>query len=264
MVSSSSSPSFKKSSHKAATKISLNSLPNDLLVEISLHVASSSITEIHNLQLVSKSCQRFCNDRYVFHRLSLREIPLFPWHHHNRANFSKFFNRCLKNENPEALYRQGLIDCFHLDNNDEQNNINRGIACLSKAAKKGNQEAQFVYGMILICLAEKTKQKGFKILSSLIKPSLSSTVKELEEIRQKVRDNVLWRGKPKMKILKSLYVHENCNCDGRTKKFLAKQTDMLLSKIWFSNGEDNNDMVTSSACETCLWHHQLQLFFDDI
>lgn len=261
MVSSSSSSSFKKS-HKATT-ISLNSLPNELLVEISSYVASSSLSKIRNLQLVSKSFQRFCNDRYVYHRLPLHEIPLFPWHQHDREKFSKFFMRCLKNENPEALYRRGLIDCFNLDD-DEQGRIYRGIKYLSKAAKKGNQEAQYVYGMILICLADKTKQKGFKILSSLIKPSMSSTIKELKKIRQKVRDNVLWRGKPTMRQLKKIYVQQNCNCDGRTKMFLAKKTEKRLAKNWFSNGYGEDDMVTSSACETCLWHHQVQLFFDDI
>lgn len=260
-----SSSSF-KNSHKTAT-MSLNSLPNDLLVEIFSRVASSSLSETHNLQLVSRSIRNLCNDQYVIERLPLHEIDLFPWFHRNRnrnrESFSRLFKRCLRNGNPEALYRKGLVSCFSLDNkyfrldsDDEQGH--KRIAYLAKAAEKGNKKAQYVYGMILICLGDKArKQKGFKVLSCLIKPLMSSTKKEMEKLRKSIRDNILWRGKPMMRQLKGRYVRENCNCDGRTKTFLAKSCD------WNGYGKDN-DIITSSssACEICLWHYEVQLFLN--
>ncbi|ESQ27666.1 hypothetical protein EUTSA_v10019573mg [Eutrema salsugineum] len=253
-----SSSSFKKS-HKTTTKISLNSLPEELLVEISSRVAASSFSDVHNLQLVSKTFQNYCNDGYVFQRVSFHGIPLFPWHRRNREKFSKFFKRCLRNGNPEALYRKGLIDYFHLDSAKEQGH-GGGIEYLARAAEKGNQEARYVYGIILICLGGKTKQKGFKILSSLIKPLMSSTVKEVATLRKINRDIILWRGGPMMRQLKGSYVREKCNCDGRTEMFLAKSC--------VSNGfdEDSNIITSSSSsssssfCEICLWHHEVHLF----
>lgn len=109
-------------------------------------------------------------------------------------------------------------------------------------------------------LGGNTKQKGFKILSALIKPLMSHTMKELVELRKnmnKIRDIILWRGIPVMKELKIAYVREKCECDGRTKTFLE------YNGAWHRYGEDN-DMYTSSACEICLWHHEVELFFKKI
>ncbi|EOA34125.1 hypothetical protein CARUB_v10021634mg, partial [Capsella rubella] len=164
----------------------------------------SSLSEIRNLRLVSKPFQRICNDPNILQSLSLHEIPLFP--------------------------------CY-------ENKRNRGLKHIAKAADKGNQEAQYIYGLILICLGGETKEKGFKVLSSLRKPLMSN--------------DMWWCGEPMMRHLKRSYVRENCSCDGRTDMFFVKNCGRDRY------GEDN-DMTTSSACEICLWHHEVQLFFDKI
>ncbi|XP_024004711.1 putative F-box protein At1g67623 [Eutrema salsugineum] len=262
MVSSSmmsSSVSIKKSRKRT---LSIDCLPQDILVEVSSCVAASSLSSVRNLRLVSKSFQQTCDDRYVISRLSLHETPLFHWNH-NPERFSNFFKRCRKNGNPEALYRKGLINYFL------ENQKHKGLKLLTRAAEKGNHEANYVYGMILICLGDKgnpggpallggnTKQKGFKILSGLIKPLMSTTLQELVELRDRIRDSILWRGIPVMKELKRAYVREKCECDGKTMKFVA------YNCVWHRYGEDN-DMNTSSACEFCLWHHEVELFFYNI
>ncbi|VVB14841.1 unnamed protein product [Arabis nemorensis] len=207
------------------------------------------LSAIRSLRLVSKSFRHICDDKYVLYRLSLDEIPLFPWTHNpERSNFLK---RCRRSGNSEALYRKGLIN-FFLDNH-----THKGLRLLTEAAEKGNKEAIYVYGMVLICFGDKTKQKGFKILSSLMKPLMSNTMKELVELRYKIRDSLWWRGRPVMKQLKRTYVPEKCECDGQTKTFLRKNC------AWHGYGEDN-DMNTSSACEFCFWHHEVELFFDNI
>ncbi|KAG7587071.1 F-box-like domain superfamily [Arabidopsis thaliana x Arabidopsis arenosa] len=235
--------------------VSLDSLPEDLLVEISSCVAASSLSEISNLRLVSKSFKRINNDGYILRRLSLNEIPLFPWFH-NRVKFHNFFKSCRKNGNPEAIYRKGLVDYFHRNSSERQRD--KGLNHIAKVANKGNQEeAQYVYGLILICLGGETKQKGFKILSSLRKPLMSSTLEEMEKHRKKIRDEMWWCGEPMMRHLKRRYVRENCNCDGRTEMFFVKNSG------WDRYGK-HNDMITSSACEICLWHHEVKLFFANI
>ncbi|XP_010415295.1 PREDICTED: putative F-box protein At1g67623 [Camelina sativa] len=173
---SSSSSSIKKS---WKTRICLDSLPEDLLVEISSCIAASSLSEVRNLRLVSKPFRHICDDGYVLRRLSLQETPLFPWHR-DHETFSNFFKRCRKNGNPEALYRKGFIYYFL------QNREHKGLKHLAKAAEKGHKEAKYVYGLILICLGGQTKQKGFKILSSVTKPLLSTTIDELLELRYKI------------------------------------------------------------------------------
>ncbi|CAA7058342.1 unnamed protein product [Microthlaspi erraticum] len=250
-----SSFSFKKP-HKRTKEFSLDSLPQDLLVEISSCIGASSLSAVRHLRLVSKPFRYVCDDSYVISTLSLHELPLFPWFH-DPERFSNFFERCRRNGNPQALYRKGLINYFLEDQK------HKGLEFLSIAAEKGNHEANYVYGMILICLGGpalvggNTKHKGFKILSALIKPLMSNTMKELVELRYKIRDSIWWRGIPVMQELKRAYVREKCECDGRTKRFLE------YNCAWHGYGEDN-DMYTSSACETCLWHHEVELFFDNI
>lgn len=149
------SSSFKKP-HKP-TIISLDSLPEDLLVEISSCIAASSLSAVHNLRVVSKPFRYICDDRYVISRLSLNEneIPLFPWFH-DPERFSNFIERCRRNGNPQALYRKGLINYFFEDQKD------KGLKLLSIAAEKGSHEAKYVYGMILICLGGRRSSPGGK------------------------------------------------------------------------------------------------------
>ncbi|XP_010474189.1 PREDICTED: putative F-box protein At1g67623 [Camelina sativa] len=245
MVSSSlfsSSSSIRKS---RKTRICLDSLPEELLVEISSSIAASSLSEVRSLRLVSKPFRNICDDQYVLCRLSLQETPMFPWNH-DHETFSNFFKRCRKNGNPEALFRRGFLHYF-LDNREH-----KGLKYLAKAAEKGNKEAKYVYGLILICLGGQTKQKGFKILSSLVKPLMSTTIEELVELRhkiEKIREFVWDHANPVMERLKTAYVRDKCECDGKTTTFLARNP----------YGEDK-DMNTSSACEFCLWDHEVELF----
>ncbi|AEE35642.1 unnamed protein product [Arabidopsis thaliana] len=225
---------------------------NMFQIHLVINVLSSSLSEFRNLQLVSKSFKRISNDRYILQRLSLNKIPLLPWR--NRKKFHNFFKRCRKSGNLEAIYRKGLVDYFHRDSHERQRD--RGLKHIAKTANNGNQEAQYVYGLILICLGGKTKQNGFKILSSLRKPlMLSNTIKEMEKHRTHIR-NMWWWGEPMMRHLQKSYVRENCNCDGRTE---------IFPNYCFRHrfGEDD-DMLTSSACEICLCHHEVKLFFANI
>ncbi|KAF8046241.1 hypothetical protein N665_3919s0002 [Sinapis alba] len=258
MASSSLHPSclFKNSNNR---KISLDSLPEDLLVEISSCTAASSLSAVRNLRLVSKTFRRTCDEKYVISRLSLHELTLLNWPQ-DPKKLSNFYKRCRRNGNPQALYLKGTINYFL------RNQKHKGLKLLSKAAEKGNKEATYVYGLILICgggrgipegpvsLGGETKQKGLKILSSLIKPSMSKTLEELVEIRDKIGASIRWLGTPVMKELKEAYVPDKCRCDGRTNRFIA------YNCAWHRYGEDN-DMDTSTACNFCLWDHEVERFF---
>ncbi|KAL0801181.1 hypothetical protein Bca101_056357 [Brassica carinata] len=260
---------FKNSNKR---RVSLDSLPDDLLVEISSRTAASSLSAVRNLRLVSKTFKRTCDEKYVISRLSLHELDLLTWYHYQdpeldyqgselerkvrielerkvrTKRLSNFYRRCRRNGNPEALYRQGIINYFR------RNQKRRGLKLLSQAAKKGNKEAIYIYGLILICGGGRgipegpvlhggeTKQEGFKILSSLIKPLMSKTLGELVEFRDKIGGSIRWLGTPVMKELKRAYVPDKCGCDGRTSDFIA------YNCAWHRYGEDN-DMKTSSASE---------------
>ncbi|XP_018443460.2 putative F-box protein At1g67623 [Raphanus sativus] len=256
---------FKNSNKR---RVSLNSLPDDLLLEISSRTAASSLSAVRNLRLVSKTFKRTCDEKYVISRLSLHELTLLSWHQgpepqRKARSLSNFYKRCRRNGNPEALYLKGVNNYFR------RNQKHKGLKLLSQAAKKGNKEAIYIYGLILICGGGRdiyeegpvlhggeTKQEGFKILSSLMKPLMSKTLKELVDMRDKIGGNIRWLGTPVMKELKRAYVPDKCGCDGRTSDFI-----IAYNCAWHRYGEDN-DMNTSSACEICLWDHEVKCFFD--
>ncbi|CAN8275659.1 unnamed protein product [Cochlearia groenlandica] len=239
---SSSSSSLFKKSHKPIT--SLNSLPNELLIEISSCVASSSLSDIQNLEQVSKSFHNHCNNQYILHNVPLHDVPLCLWSRdpEKLLKFSKFLKRFCKNGNPGALYHKGLTEYFHVKSDERKRN--RGFKLLAEAANKGNQEAKYIYGLILLCLGDKNKQKGFKILSSLIKPLMSDTLENLDKLRYEIESYVLWNGKPVLKNLKRSYVRGSCKCDGR------------IEMVFIT--------YSSSVCEICLWHRELEFFFNNI
>lgn len=138
---------FKNSNKR---RVSLNSLPDDLLLEISSRTAASSLSAVRNLRLVSKTFKRTCDEKYVISRLSLHELTLLSWHQgpepqRKARSLSNFYKRCRRNGNPEALYLKGVNNYFR------RNQKHKGLKLLSQAAKKGNKEAIYIYGLILIC-----------------------------------------------------------------------------------------------------------------
>ncbi|CAA0321769.1 F-box domain [Arabidopsis suecica] len=239
------SSSIRKSKTKAS--LCLDSLPEDLLVEISSCTGASSLSAVRNLRLVSKSFRRICDEKYVFYRLSLKEIEFLPWH----ENSAKFIERCTESRNPEALFQKGFINYFRDKLQD------RGLEYLAEAAEKGIKEAKYVYGVILICLGGKTKQKGFEILSSVIKQLMSTTMNELVEFRykiQKIRYGFWWSDNTVVEQLKTAYVSEKCKCDCKTRMLL-----LVMNRGWYLFG-DETDLDFSSACELYLVHHEVELF----
>ncbi|KAF2286531.1 hypothetical protein GH714_017539 [Hevea brasiliensis] len=148
--------------------------------EILARVASSSVTDLINAKACCKEFREAASEDYVFEHATIDSFPVIPWKINHGA--SSFLERCKKSGNPEALFRQGMIDYFSTLKYDS------GLKFLEKAASKGHAEAIYVYGMILMCYGGDLRNNGVKLLSDL-KRSKSSLF--MTECRKKVK-RIVW------------------------------------------------------------------------
>ncbi|KAK3420555.1 hypothetical protein EUGRSUZ_G01392 [Eucalyptus grandis] len=79
----------------------------------------------------------------IYRQISLEKIPyLLGWH---QEKVNAFIQRCIKCDNLEALYRQGLL--------------HSGMKLLKRAAQFGSLRAFYMVGLLLVCEGGKLKKK---------------------------------------------------------------------------------------------------------
>ncbi|XP_062088997.1 uncharacterized protein LOC133795561 [Humulus lupulus] len=86
-------------------------LPNDLIVDILGHVAATSLSDFFNAKLSWKLFNRLAKDTddYMHNKLSLDELSCHPLDLYLCKEATSLFMKCLKNQNSEAMYRQGVV-----------------------------------------------------------------------------------------------------------------------------------------------------------
>ncbi|KAI3470904.1 hypothetical protein Pfo_027567 [Paulownia fortunei] len=125
-------------------------------------------------------------DSYVYKHVSLEEFPIVPWHHMNETA-THFMNRCIASENPEALYRLGMVEYFGW------NNLDRSLEYLNKSASLGHVGAYYIISIILLFKGDDFMHKGVKILSAM---------KRSTEYKEKVK----FYRKNLIKLLRSIWI----------------------------------------------------------
>ncbi|KAJ9176225.1 hypothetical protein P3X46_011563 [Hevea brasiliensis] len=228
-------------------------VPKEILTEILARVASSSVTDLINAKACCKEFREAASEDYVFEHATIDSFPVIPWKINHGA--SSFLERCKKSGNPEALFRQGMIDYFSTLKYDS------GLKFLEKAASKGHAEAIYVYGMILLCYGGDLRNNGVKLLSDL-KRSKSSLF--ITECRKKVK-RIVWSMWVNNYIIgigpaeEEEYTNRRPCTHHNTKalcSFTASQTKNRTG--WTSSLEDFEDDPLS--CDSCLWELEATLF----
>ncbi|KAH7840378.1 hypothetical protein Vadar_016186 [Vaccinium darrowii] len=156
----------------------VDSLPNELLIEVLARVAAHSLTDLFNAKLSCKAFYEASKDSSVFQQISLEELQIVPWRISREAYF--FFNKCMESGNPEALYRQGVVDYFSFMR------LEYGIEYLQRAANSGHDGAMYTLGIIsLFSGDELIKQQGMKTLSGLKNKARAS--RKLRNCREELK-----------------------------------------------------------------------------
>nr|XP_043608534.1 putative F-box protein At1g67623 [Erigeron canadensis] len=213
----------------------VGSLPEDLLIDVLGRVASSSFTDLFNAKLCCRDFLGAAEDESIFQHVSIDKFPVIHWFPPSNE-LLLFLNRCIDKGNPEAMFRQGMIEFFSLAR------IETGLEYLKKASEKGHVEATYVYGMILLSRGGQSSQQGLNILNSM-KISRSKYLK-IRECRAKIKAVIR-----EMWINNSISLNEvGCNCEERNKIYIKKRK--------FDEEED----IDVLSCDACGWYREVISF----
>ncbi|KAJ9554406.1 hypothetical protein OSB04_018451 [Centaurea solstitialis] len=214
----------------------VGSLPGDLLIDVLARVASSSFTDLFNAKLSCRDFLGAAEDEYIFQHVSIDKFPVIHWFPPSDELLS-FLNQCIDKGNPEALFRQGMIEFFSLAR------IETGLEYLKRASEKGHVEATYVYGMILLSRGGQSSQQGLNILNSM-KASRSKNLK-IRDCRAKIKAIIR-----EMWINNSISLNEvRCTCQERNNN---KKVCFLKRKF-----DEEEDII---GCESCGWHREVISF----
>ncbi|GMI81855.1 hypothetical protein HRI_001854800 [Hibiscus trionum] len=215
----------------------VGSLPQEMLSEILTHVASNSITDFVNFRLSCKAFLEASNHAYIFGNVSLEKFDFIP----RTKSEENFQNLCKAANNPEALYRRGMIDCF------SRRKPKSGLRWLRKATERGHVEAIYTYGIILICFGGKLREEGHQVVKSLglvkfNKTSLRIVVGCRSKTEKAFSRMWVYVGLPSPKQV-------DCGCDRERPKCRGSRMD----QAW----------QPSNLCtcyDSCFWDHEATLF----
>ncbi|GMP69915.1 hypothetical protein CsSME_00028994 [Camellia sinensis var. sinensis] len=220
---------------------SFESLPSEVVVEVLGRIASSSFTDFFNAKLSSKILNEAADDNYIYQQMSLEKFPVVPWRVTTEA--SCFLNKCKESGNPEALYRQGVVDYFSLMR------IESGLESLNRAASSGHGGALYVLSIIfLFSEDDEFKKQGIRILSSIHKSKPTSGKRRLiRECRDKLREIVrmIWVVNPlvqKQRPSTCCAIRDN---DVDRHERLGRRR---RRRGWESDDEDDDDEVECDGC----------------
>ncbi|KAF2315770.1 hypothetical protein GH714_040308 [Hevea brasiliensis] len=203
-------------------------LPNELVTEILALVASSSSIDLFSAKLSCKDIFQATEDKYIYRQVSLERFPPVPWFISKQA--SSFLDRCKENGNPEALFRQGVVECF------SQIKLESGLRCLKRAASSGHHKASYILGVILLCSENKYEPEGMKLIEEVKRN------KKIRECRQKLKD-IIWNI-----WLKNKFILE-AKPNGCPLSHLHRKRDG-----WPSFNVDDDDDI---SCRECSCHREV-------
>ncbi|KAK4256623.1 hypothetical protein QN277_006326 [Acacia crassicarpa] len=208
-------------------------LPKELLMEVLARVASGSVSDLYKAKVCCREFLHASDNDYVYEHVSLEKFPLIPWFVTDKE-FS-FLKRCKESGNSESLYRDGMVEYF------SSLNLNSGLESLRMASQKGHKDANYVYGMILICSDDEGERKqGLQLLRFL---KMSKCIKRS---RKRVK-SFIW----------SMWVRNRLV---RIPRPLCQfHTFQNVSRGWPSLNEEEDDGIDVS-CEYCIGDYELSLF----
>ncbi|KAM7487180.1 hypothetical protein LguiB_024664 [Lonicera macranthoides] len=220
------------------------SLPADVLTEVLGRVASSSFTDLFNAKLCCRDFLGAAEEDYILEHISIDKFPVIPWF--TRDEEICFLNRCKEKGNPEALYRQGMIEYFN------SRNMDLGLEYLKRATDKGHVEASYAYGVILVSRGGESAQNGLKVLNSLKSGSgTKSRSSRIKECRRRTKE-----------VIRTMWINNYVVRQLNTGMCCHQKSEGTCTRIngrsW-TNYDDEEDHEVM-ACDACRWDQEVVSF----
>ncbi|KAI9115196.1 hypothetical protein K1719_013515 [Acacia pycnantha] len=114
------------------------SLPQELVLEILALVASSSFFDLFHAKLRAFNVIAESDKGYIYKQVSLEKLPVDSWSHSNIEQVNSFLRNCTENENPQALYRQGLVEYF------SHENLEKGLRYIKASSGSCHEGASYI------------------------------------------------------------------------------------------------------------------------
>ncbi|XP_071694956.1 putative F-box protein At1g67623 [Rutidosis leptorrhynchoides] len=138
----------------------LETLPQDMLVEIFSRVGQDSSEQFFILKLVCKRFLKLSDDPLVCKRMSLDRRDLVPW---RNPKMDYIIRRCLLFGNPNAIFRRDLINYF------DKSYTELRLRLLEEAVNSQIIEAVYVYGLIMFVSQQiETKHVRLQVLNTTL------------------------------------------------------------------------------------------------
>ncbi|XP_023549459.1 putative F-box protein At1g67623 [Cucurbita pepo subsp. pepo] len=219
----------------------IESLPNDLLIEVLAKVAAFSFTDLVQAKLATKEFLKASSHGYIFQHASLRNFQKLIWN--NNPEFWSFMEKCNNNGNPETLYQKGMLEFFTHCREAS------GLAYLKLSAQKGYPETCYVYGIILY--AASLEDEGVKFLK-ICEAKLGF---KLAECRRRVKEFVryLW-------VKNKISLPEKDSSDQRGCESVVKNCCKKNVRRIGWDGNDEDDYYREHTCEACKWNEEVSRF----
>ncbi|KAH7856330.1 hypothetical protein Vadar_000138 [Vaccinium darrowii] len=133
-----------------------------------LQNGGSKLSQVSNSLQICREFKGAVEDEYILEQVSIMEFPVIhQWLKSEKV--SRFLNQCMEGGNPEALYRQGMVDYF------SSMRMESGLENLKRASEKGHLKASYVYGILLMCMEGQSSTQGLKLLNAVKTSNSKST-----------------------------------------------------------------------------------------
>ncbi|KAJ6757033.1 hypothetical protein OIU74_026315 [Salix koriyanagi] len=226
---------MKRGRRKTCSHEFFKGIPKDLLTEVLARVASTSFSDLFTAKLSCKEFLEAASENYILEHITIEKFPVIPWRISHGA--SSFLDRCKENGNPEALFRQGMVEFFSSKKPES------GFQHLKNAAIKGHAEAKYICGIILVCHGGQSKQEGIELLSSL--KNCRSRHRSVKECRNRIKG-----------ILQSMWIDKSEAGNGPEEPKNHGRTcncSKFTNRGWIEEEE-------YTTCDYCVWDHEATLF----
>ncbi|XP_058086384.1 F-box protein At2g35280-like [Magnolia sinica] len=215
----------------------INSLPQELVVDIIASVAASSLSDLCNVKLTCKEFHEAARDDYVFQRASIEALPTIEWRTSSQA--SLFLKQCEASGNPDAVYKRGMIEYF------SRAHIQLGINFLKRAANSGHLESTYVLGIILYS-NESSQEEGMELL------------KKVKSTNDGGIDKCLMRS---MKVLREMWINNTIPLpESKCVDPTCRNRRMHVVPNVIDHSWGNQCKEPSFCSQTCNWDHELNKF----
>ncbi|KAI3963618.1 hypothetical protein MKW92_036651 [Papaver armeniacum] len=218
----------------------IKSIPHEVLTEILAKVASSSLVDHLNVNQTCKFFHEAAQDDFILRHASLDELPVIQWT--SKAEVASFLKRCEHAQNPEVLYRQGMVEFFY------NNQIELGRELLQRSSNSGHTVATYVLGIIFLDSGDhQSILRGRELLNRILtKRSNNKTSRgeDVEACRKKSR-----------RVIRQLWVNNSLNpSQSQACNSSRCTTGQKNVNGWSSNYEDMSD------CEICRCNREFSHF----